>query len=70
MTGEFVLRRSSIGLGCHGELVEAPEQLVPALERARDSGRPVVIQVAVDQVANLVPPGLLLFGSMVFGANG
>jgi acetolactate synthase-1/2/3 large subunit len=57
------------GLGCHGELVETEEQLLPALERARDSGRPAVVQVAVDQVANLVPPGLLLFGSMVFGAS-
>jgi acetolactate synthase-1/2/3 large subunit len=57
------------GLGCHSELVESPEQVVPALERARDSGHPAVIQVVVDQVANLVPPGLLLFGSMVFGAS-
>jgi acetolactate synthase-1/2/3 large subunit len=57
------------GLGCHGELVEAPEQLSPALERAAASGHPAVIQVVVDQVANLVPPGLLFFGSMVFGAS-
>ncbi|UCC64582.1 MAG: thiamine pyrophosphate-binding protein [Anaerolineae bacterium] len=57
------------GLGCHGELVEAAEQLLPALERARDAGRPAVIQVLVDQVANLIPPGLLLFGSMVFGRS-
>jgi acetolactate synthase-1/2/3 large subunit len=57
------------GLGCHGELVEEPEQLMPALERARESKRPAVVQVTVDQVANLIPPGLLLFGSMVFGAS-
>lgn len=57
------------GLGCHGELVEQPEDLLPALERARDCRRPAVIQVLVDQMANLVPPGLLLFGSMVFGAT-
>jgi acetolactate synthase-1/2/3 large subunit len=57
------------GLGCHGELVEEPEQLRPALERASDHDGPAVIQVHVDQMANLVPPGLLLFGSMVFGAT-
>lgn len=57
------------GLGCHSELVEVPEQLSPALERAAESGRPAVIQVVVDQVANLVPPGLLLFGPMVFVAS-
>jgi len=57
------------GLGCHGELVEAPEQLVPALERATETRRPAVIQVMADQTANLMPPGLLLFGSMVFGAT-
>jgi len=57
------------GLGCHGELVEAPEELVPALERATRSGRPAVIQVMADQTANLMPPGLLLFGSLVFGAT-
>jgi acetolactate synthase-1/2/3 large subunit len=57
------------GLGCHGELVEVAEDLGPALERACDSGRPAVVQVMVDQVANLLPPGLLLFGSMVFGAS-
>jgi acetolactate synthase-1/2/3 large subunit len=57
------------GLGCHGELVDRAEDLVPALERARDSGRPAVVQVMVDQAANLLPPGLLLFGSLVFGAS-
>jgi acetolactate synthase-1/2/3 large subunit len=57
------------GLGCHGELVAEPDELLPALERARDSGRPAVVHVMVDQVANLLPPGLMLFGSMVFGAS-
>ena len=36
------------GLGCHAELVEDPEQIRPALERAAKSGRPAVLNVIVD----------------------
>ena len=54
------------GFGCHGELVEKPEQLRPALERATESGKPALIQVMVDPMNNLAPPGLLFFGSMVY----
>ncbi len=57
------------GLGCHGELVETQEQLLPALQRATETRRPAVIQIMADQTANLMPPGLLLFGSLVFGAT-
>jgi acetolactate synthase-1/2/3 large subunit len=57
------------GLGCGGELVVTAEELLPALMRARENGLPTVIQVLADQMANLMPPGLLLFGSMVFGAT-
>ena len=35
------------GLGGHGELVEKPEELKPALERALNSGRPALVNVAV-----------------------
>jgi acetolactate synthase-1/2/3 large subunit len=56
-------------LGCHGELVEQPEQLRPALERAQESGLPALIQVMVHPDANLAPPGLLVFGSMVYRAE-
>lgn len=52
--------------GCHGELVTELEQLTPALARAQASGQPALIQVMVDKVANLAPPGALLFGSMVY----
>jgi len=34
--------------GCHGEYVERPEQIRPALERAFNSGKPAVINVDVD----------------------
>ena len=56
-------------LGCYGEMVEEPAQLRPALERAVDAGRPALIQVMVRPDANLAPPGLLVFGSMVYRAE-
>jgi thiamine pyrophosphate-dependent acetolactate synthase large subunit-like protein len=52
--------------GCHGERVDALDQLRPALERAAAAGRPALIQVMVDPMNNLAPPGLLVFGSMVY----
>lgn len=55
--------------GCHGELVTEIDQLTPALERAQASGQPALIQVMVDKVANLAPPGALVFGSMVYRAQ-
>lgn len=36
-------------LGCHGEHVERPEEIVPALERALASGKPAVINVVGDK---------------------
>ena len=36
-------------LGGHGELVERPEQLRPALERAAASGKPACINVMIRQ---------------------
>jgi thiamine pyrophosphate-dependent acetolactate synthase large subunit-like protein len=38
-------------LGCHGEHVERPEEIRPALERAKASGKPAVINVATDPMA-------------------
>jgi thiamine pyrophosphate-dependent acetolactate synthase large subunit-like protein len=35
-------------LGCHGELVSAPDELRPALERAFASGRPALVNVLTD----------------------
>ena len=60
--------------GCHGELVEDIDQLRPALERADAAGRaalakPGLIQVMVDAMDNLAPPGLLVFSSMVYRAE-
>jgi acetolactate synthase-1/2/3 large subunit len=52
--------------GCHGEYVTALDDLQPALQRAVDSGKPALIQVMVDHLANMAPPGALAFGSMVY----
>ncbi len=35
-------------LGCHSELVSEPAELVPALERAFESGKPAVVNVLTD----------------------
>lgn len=55
--------------GCHGEMVQDLEQLRPALERAVACGKPALIQVMVEPMANLAPPGLLVFGSLVYRAQ-
>lgn len=57
------------GFGCYGECVEALEHLPAALQRATASGKPALIQVMVDQMANMAPPGLMTFGSMVYRAE-
>jgi acetolactate synthase-1/2/3 large subunit len=44
--------------GCYGERVEDPAKIGPALERAVASGKPAVLDVVVDQWANLTPPDL------------
>ncbi len=55
--------------GCHGEMVEELDQLRPALERAAESGKPALIQVAISPEANFAPPGLIEFSSMVYKAQ-
>jgi len=56
--------------GCHSDKVDELAQLRPALERAAASGKPALIQVMVDPLDNLAPPGLLVFSSMVYRAEG
>ena len=56
-------------LGCHGETVESQEELLPALERSAESGKPALIQAMVDPTVNMAPPGLVEFGSMVYRAE-
>ena len=40
--------RMAEGLGCYGELVERPEDIRPAMERAFASGVPAVVNVITD----------------------
>jgi acetolactate synthase-1/2/3 large subunit len=48
-------------MGCHGELVETPEQIVPAAERAFKSGKPALLNVIGDtSVGNATLGGNLL----------
>jgi acetolactate synthase-1/2/3 large subunit len=48
-------------MGCHGELVETPEQIVPAVERAFKSGKPSLLNVVGDtSVGNATLGGNLL----------
>ncbi len=56
--------RVAEGFGCHGEYVEHLADLRPALERATSSGRPALIQVMVDPMANMAPPGIRTFAAI------
>jgi thiamine pyrophosphate-dependent acetolactate synthase large subunit-like protein len=46
--GYTAFHKMAESLGCHGELVEAPEAIRPALERAFASGGPAVVNVVTD----------------------
>ena len=46
--GDRPYEKMAQGLGCHGERVEDPDQIRPALERARESGLPACINVILD----------------------
>ncbi|MDY0003648.1 MAG: thiamine pyrophosphate-binding protein [Polyangia bacterium] len=48
-------------MGAHGERVSRPEDLKPALERARDAGRCAVVHVDVDPVKHMWAPDLKAF---------
>jgi acetolactate synthase-1/2/3 large subunit len=48
----------ALACGCWGERVEDPRSITPALERAVASGKPAVLDVVVDNWANLTPPDL------------
>ena len=50
-------------MGCHGENVETPEQIIPALERALKSGKPAMINVIGDTTIGNATLGGNLLGS-------
>ncbi len=49
------------GMGCYGEKVETLEQLIPALQRALNSGKPALLHVEIDPDLNADPPGYKQF---------
>ena len=55
------------GMGWHGERVERPDAIRPALERASGAGKPALVQVNVNPDFNIEPPGLLELGRMYAG---
>src|SRR5208282_4971360 len=55
-------------MGCHGEHVETPEQIIPALERAFKSRKPAMINVVGDTSVGNATLGGNLLGST--GSNG
>jgi acetolactate synthase-1/2/3 large subunit len=52
------------GFGCHGEFVQRPDEIRPALERAASADRPAVVHVEVDPADNVSPPFLEAFLEM------
>jgi acetolactate synthase-1/2/3 large subunit len=46
--------RLAVALGAHGEHVDQPEDIKPALERAFASGKPAVVNVVTDPMARAV----------------
>jgi acetolactate synthase-1/2/3 large subunit len=50
-------------MGCHGELVEKPEQIIPAVERCLKSGKPSVLNVIGDTTVGNATLGGNLLGS-------
>lgn len=53
--------------GCFGAYVEDANGIRPALEAAAKAGLPAVIQVVVDQGANVMPPGLMQYAEALHG---
>ncbi|MDH5535564.1 MAG: thiamine pyrophosphate-dependent enzyme, partial [Betaproteobacteria bacterium] len=47
------------GLGAHGERVERPEQLAPALERALAAGKPALLNIVVQSQISMRAQGIV-----------
>ena len=56
-------------VGCHAEFVDRPDQLVPALQRARADERPSVVCVKTNREANLIPPDAEAFAEVYTGVE-
>ena len=49
---EVRLDKTAESFGAHGEYVERTEDIVPAIQRALAAGKPAVVHVAIDPIAN------------------
>ena len=58
---EFDHAKCGEGFGCYGEVVTESNEIKPALERAKNSGKPAVIDIKIEQSS---PEGTKLMGSM------
>jgi acetolactate synthase-1/2/3 large subunit len=58
---EFDYARCAEGFGCYGEVVTDPNEIIPALERAKNSGKPAVLDV---KIKFDTPDATKLMGSM------
>jgi len=58
---EFDFAKCAEGFGCYGEVVTDPNDIKPALERAKNSGKPAVIDVKTTWT---IPDATKLLGSM------
>lgn len=70
--GEVRLDKTAQSFGAHGEYVDRAEDIGPAVQRALASGKPAVVHVEVDQLANSSfagIPGFLEFRNW-FGEEG
>jgi acetolactate synthase-1/2/3 large subunit len=58
---EFDYAKCAEGFGCYGEVVTDPNELKPALDRAKNSGKPAILDV---KIKFDTPDGTKLMGSM------
>jgi len=58
---EFDYGKCAEGFGCYGEVVTEPNEIKPALERAKNSGKPAVLDV---KIKFEIPDATKLMGSM------
>jgi acetolactate synthase-1/2/3 large subunit len=62
--GEIRFDKLAESMGAHGERVDDPAELGPAIERSLAAGRCAVIHVDVDPVKHMWAPGLMHFKDM------
>ncbi|MFX0105488.1 MAG: thiamine pyrophosphate-dependent enzyme, partial [Candidatus Hodarchaeota archaeon] len=58
---EFDYAKAAEAFGCYGEVVTDPDEIKPALERAKNSGKVAIIDV---KIAQTMPEGTKLMASM------